>query len=63
MSAKNFSEVLVSFGKHAGKTIEEIPTSYLRWMCENVENKEEIVEAAAEELRWRKDNNVDFEEP
>jgi len=28
---------VLNFGKYRGKTIQEVPTSYLEWMLENVE--------------------------
>ena len=54
--------LVMPFGKHAGKTIEELPSSYLRWVCENVEDNDEITESAADELKWRTDNNAHFED-
>jgi hypothetical protein len=40
------------FGKHAGETIEELPSTYLRWMFENLDDAE-LVEAAETEYDWR----------
>ncbi|MGH8373262.1 MAG: putative quorum-sensing-regulated virulence factor [Gammaproteobacteria bacterium] len=51
------SETVMPFGKHKGKTIEDLPSSYLHWLAENCED-EDICAAADEEYRWRSDNNA-----
>ena len=49
--------VVMSFGKHAGKTVEEIPDGYLAWMRDNLDEPRntELIKAADEELEWRKE--------
>ena len=49
------------FGKHKGEEIEDIPSDYLKWVAENIDD-EEIYRAADEEYQWRKDNNEHFYE-
>lgn len=53
-------EMVLPFGKHKGKSIEDLPTSYLTWLAENVSTKDElgaaVVESAEQELKFREDN-------
>lgn len=49
------------FGKHKGKLVTDLPSSYLKWLAEECEN-DEICEAADEEYRWRTDNHAHFED-
>lgn len=49
------SEMIMPWGKYAGKTIEEIPSSYLKWLAEKCDD-DEICEAADEEYQWRERN-------
>lgn len=44
------------FGKHRGKDIEDIPSSYLRWLSLNCDD-EEIAENADEEYQHRERYN------
>ena len=53
--------MIIPFGKYKGTNIEDLPSSYLKWLAENCDN-DEICEAADEEYRWRKDNNGHFED-
>jgi len=48
-------ELVMPFGKHKNKTIEEIPSGYLRWMVEELDGDkdEELIEAAEAELDYR----------
>jgi len=45
--------VRMPFGKHKGELLEEIPSDYLRWVVDNVEGKDWLVDAAQEELDYR----------
>jgi len=47
------------FGKFKGQKIDDIPSDYLKWVSENVEN-EEICCAADEEYRRRTDDGEHF---
>lgn len=49
------------FGKHTGQTIEEIPSSYLRWMLRFVDD-EDLLAAAETEIEYRTSNDAHFEE-
>ena len=57
----NDGTMTVPFGKYKDKTIEEIPSGYLRWMRDNLE-EDDLVQAADDELQHRTDHNVHFEE-
>jgi uncharacterized protein (DUF3820 family) len=46
------SELSMPWGKYQGKTIEELPSSYLKWLSEECDD-DEIMEAAEEEYKWR----------
>lgn len=52
----------VNFGKYKGKTIEEIPSSYLKWMISTIEDKEDLIAGAETELQYRTDHNEHFED-
>jgi uncharacterized protein (DUF3820 family) len=65
MGHKNTAGLTISFGKHKGKCIAELPSSYLRWFAGQdwAENEhEELFEAAQEELRWRDETGQHWEE-
>jgi hypothetical protein len=44
------------WGKFIGKTIEEIPSSYLKWLAENCDD-EDIATAADTEFEWRNEHS------
>ncbi|MEM5785836.1 MAG: DUF3820 family protein [Syntrophobacteraceae bacterium] len=44
------------FGKYRGQTLEEIPSGYLRWIALNVEDQDELQEAADSEFQWREEH-------
>lgn len=52
------------FGKFQGKSMEEIPSGYLKWVAENWESKtdldEEIIEAADTEYQHRETHRTHF---
>ena len=52
----------VAFGKYKGKTIEEIPSSYLRWMTLNLDGKDDLIAGAETEIQYRTDHNKHFED-
>lgn len=47
------------FGEHKNKTIEEIPSGYLRWMVDELDN-EDLIMAAESELEYRDNFNGHF---
>ena len=49
------------WGKHRGKFIDDLPSSYLRWLAENCDD-DAICEAADEEYTWRTDHNAHRED-
>lgn len=58
MTDKHWTDVIIPFGKSfKGKTIEEVPSSYLRWLINNIseERYKTLVEAADKELSWREE--------
>lgn len=48
-------------GKHKGRAVEDLPSSYLRWVAENFED-DDIATAADEEYRYRTDHDCHFED-
>jgi len=48
-------------GKHKGKDIEDLPSSYLKWLAGEYDD-EDICEAADKEYRWRTDHNAHRED-
>lgn len=50
------TSIIVYFGKHKGKRIDEIPSDYLQWLI-GASADEEISEAAEEEYSYREHYN------
>ena len=48
--------MIMPWGKYVNKDIEDLPSSYLKWLAENCDD-DEIAEAADEEYRWRETHN------
>ncbi len=48
--------MIIHFGKHRGKDIEDIPSDYLKWLSENCDF-EDVAEAADEEYQYREKFN------
>ena len=44
------------FGKHKGQKIEDLPSDYLKWVAENIDN-ETICCEADDEYQWRENTN------
>lgn len=46
--------MIMPFGKYEGEAIEDIPSSYLRWLVESLDDdKADLIEAAEAELQYR----------
>ena len=49
------------YGKFKGQDIEEIPSGYLKWLAENIDERnprnKEICLAADKEWQWREEND------
>lgn len=54
--------MLMPFGKNKGKDLEDLGSSYLRWITENVGDNDDLVEAAEDELRYRDDHRCHKED-
>lgn len=46
------SDFIMSWGKFKGKSMEDIPSSYLKWLAEKSDD-EDVCEAADAEYEWR----------
>lgn len=55
------SEIKMKYGKFKGRTMEEIPSSYLLWIAENVEDGR-ICYAADSEYQDREKFNTHWED-
>lgn len=49
------AETPMPWGKHKGTAIEELPSSYLRWLDEECED-DDLADAARDELKYRDDH-------
>jgi hypothetical protein len=53
--------MLITFGKHTGKEIDDVPSSYLDWIVNNHDD-DELVTAAEEELQYRNTHHCHIED-
>ncbi len=53
------NNLIMPWGKHENKRIDEIPSGYLKWLAENCDD-EEICCAADQEYTWRNKNSEHF---
>lgn len=51
--SKDWKTYKIMFGKHCGKTLNEVPLSYVKWICENLDEKDEIHKLAVIALENR----------
>lgn len=54
------TELVMPWGRHIGKVLSDLPSSYLGWLAEECHD-EDICEAADEEYQWRTDHSAHFE--
>jgi uncharacterized protein (DUF3820 family) len=56
----------ITFGKHKGEDIADVPTSYLDWLLEEYDPKNEyeerFLDAVLRESQWRDDHDGHFED-
>jgi len=66
MTIKKKNKIIIPFGKYQGKLIFKLPSSYLKWIAENVDEdddeKKKIVEEADKEWQLREIYGWHFEE-
>jgi uncharacterized protein (DUF3820 family) len=43
------------FGKHRGEDFDDLPTAYLQWIAENLDNRPELQREAEEQLKLREE--------
>jgi len=55
------SDLIMPYGKYRGKAMHEIPSGYLKWLAENVDD-EIIANEADEEYQHRERYNVHWYE-
>jgi hypothetical protein len=60
-SKDNFGNLAIHFGKHKGKMICDLPSDYLKWMIENVE-EDYLSNAAESEFKFREKWGTHFYE-
>jgi len=41
------------FGKHRGEDFEDLPTAYLQWIAENLDDRPELQREAEDQLKLR----------
>jgi hypothetical protein len=52
--------MIMPWGKHTGKEIEDLPSSYLKWLAEYSDD-DDICEEAYIEYHWRSGHNAHME--
>lgn len=52
--------MVAPFGKFKGKTLEDIPSGYLKWIVDKSEADDELIEAADAEYQWRSEHRKHF---
>ena len=48
----------ITFGRYSGQDLEDLPTSYLEWLCENVDGRNHLVKEAETQLALREGKGV-----
>ena len=54
--------MIINFGKYKGREVEELPSQYLEWFLDTIENKPRLYEAIEEEYNFREKTNTHWEE-
>lgn len=56
--------LVLSFGKHEGKKMNECPSSYLRWLVDKLDEKkfQPVILAAEAEIGYRDKHDVHWED-
>lgn len=57
----DWTDTVMPRGKYAGKTVEEVPSSYLKWVTENWDD-EQVVCACESEWNYRERYDEHWEE-
>jgi len=50
-------EIIMPYGAYKEKYIHDIPSGYLQWMAENLDDRPDLQEAADEEYQYRERYN------
>jgi len=55
--------VVFQFGKHKGKDVEEVPSSYLRWYLDTVSERDNpaLFAEVEKEMKYRNKHSTHFE--
>lgn len=48
----------IPFGKYKGQQLEDVPTSYLYWLAENIEGNAALVKEAEDQITMRNGEGV-----
>uniref|UniRef100_A0A6M3LCY2 Putative quorum-sensing-regulated virulence factor n=1 Tax=viral metagenome TaxID=1070528 RepID=A0A6M3LCY2_9ZZZZ len=62
--SNEWADYEMPWGKHQGECVGQVPSSYLRWILNEVDEDKwpKLVEAADRELSWRDEHNQHFED-
>ena len=47
------------FGKYRGQPIEDVPTDYLVWLCENIKGNDALLQEAENQMAMREGRGVE----
>ena len=61
MAREDFGQIKMTFGKFKGRRIEDLPSSYVRWLAENCK-LDYIATAADQEYSYREQFDLHQEE-
>ena len=46
------------FGKHKGEAVEDLPTGYIQWVCENIKGNDALIQELENQLTMRRGESV-----